>query len=246
MKYFTKQWYRDTILAEICFQMRSSSKAEQFSEKYFASLYEAQKKWFVKNEKRIAKHTKSQFDPAAAEAAFEENYNENLAFIKENLPAEILEKVADVRVLAMGSAGYDVLHAVTRFCGQVNRRCEAVKDQYDGEVEKLAEKMGWDKINALNMLSNAPIGSIEMREDGCCVIKTTAEYTDIACKVTLFSAKVALCDPSLVGATVLHHELLPSEDGLELNLLCQTPDFKSAEFSAVMEDLDIEEIFGNQ
>ena len=56
MKYFTKEWFDDTILAGMCFQVRKSAKAETFSEKYYLSLYKDQKKWFVKNEKYIAKH----------------------------------------------------------------------------------------------------------------------------------------------------------------------------------------------
>ena len=56
MKYFTKEWFDDTILAGMCFQVRKSAKAESFSEKYYLSLYKGQKKWFIKNEKYIAKH----------------------------------------------------------------------------------------------------------------------------------------------------------------------------------------------
>lgn len=242
MKYFTKEWYNDTILAEVCFQMRSTSQADKFSEKHFKSLYEGQKKWFMRSEKLIAKQNKVKFDAEAAKAAFEANYNENLEFIKANIPADILAKVADVRVLAMGSASYEVFHEITRYCGQVNRRCEAVKEEYDGEVEKLAEKLGWYKINSLNWMLNAPIKAAEGDEDGNFIIKTSSEYTDIACKVTLSGAESVLSPDELVGAVVLHLEALPADELIEFNLLCTTAGGKSVEFSAKAADIEVEEI----
>ena len=246
MKYFTKEWYNDTILAEMCFQIKHTSNAEKLSEKYFNSLYKAQKKWFIKNQKRIAKFTRSPFDPVAAEAAYEASFNENLEFVKNNLPSEILDKVADLRVLAMGSASYDVTQAITRFCGKINRRCEAVKEEYDGEVEKLAESLGWYKINLLNMLSNAPIIRAETIDGGAFVLETSAEYTEISCRVTLSDAKVTELGEALVGATVLHFDILPAGDGrLELNLLCQSAEGKSTLFSAQMADIEIEETTGS-
>lgn len=244
MKYFTKEWYKDTILAEMCFQIKHTSNAEKFSEKYFNSLYKAQKKWFVKNEKHIARFTKTAFDPVAAESAFEASFNENLEFVKTNLPAEILEKVADVRVLAMGSASYDVTQAITRFCGQVNRRCEAVKEDYDAEVEKLAETMGWYKINLLNMLNNAPLTLAESDSEGNFILETSPEYTEIACRVTLTSPEILECDENLVGAQILHFEILPNgeNDRVRLNLLCRTPNENFVFFSATASDALCEEI----
>ena len=243
MKYFTKEWYKDTILAEMCFQLKHTSNAEKFSEKYFNSLYKAQKKWFVKNEKRMAKFAKTSFDLSAAEAAFDANFNENLEFVKANLPAEILEKVADIRVLAMGSASYDVTHAITRFCGQVNRRCEKIKEEYDSEVEKLAENIGWYKINSLNMLSNAPITLAENDNDGNFTLETSPEYTEIACRVTLSSPEASEVDARLVGAQILHFEILPENEGkIALNLLCRTADDAFVFFAATAKDFEVSEI----
>ena len=242
MRYFTKEWYNDTVLAEVCFQMRSTSHADKFSEKHFNSLYEGQKKWFMRSEKIIAKQNKVKFDAAAAEAAFAASYNENLEFIKKNIPSEILEKVADVRVLAMGSASYEVFHEITRYCGQVNRKCEAVKAEYDGEVEKLAERIGWYKINCLNWLLNAPVSAAEIGEEGNFVLTTSPDYTDIACKVTLSGAQEVLCPDELIGATVLHLELLPVGELLEFNLLCMTPSGKSVELSAKAVDIETEDV----
>ena len=243
MKYFTKDWYNDTVLAEMCFQVKHSSKAAKFNEKYFQSLYNAQKNWFVKNEKRTAKYTGTSFDPKAAEAKFDENFNENLEYVKTKLPADILENVADIRLLAIGTATYDVTQAIVRFCGQVNRRCEAVKSNYEEENEKVAERIGWYKVNTLNFITNAQIISAHKDGDNF-VITTSAEYTGIACEVTLKNAKIARCDELVIGSATLFIELLPTENEneLELNLLCSDENGKSCEFSATAEDIEIEEL----
>lgn len=244
MRYFTKEWYHDTILAEMCFQIKKTSRASRFSESFFQYLYKAQKKWFINNQKHIARFNKTPFDLAAAEATYEANYNENLEFVKANIPSEILEKVADIRVLAMGSADPEITDEITRFCGKINRKCEKVTEEYDEKVEKLAESIGWYKINSLNKLANAEIIEAKADEDGIFILRTSPEFTDIACKVTLTAAEVSECDERLVGATVLHFEILPAQkDGcIELNLLCSTPDDKSILFSAVASDIDCEEI----
>ena len=152
MKYFTKEWYHDTILAEMCFQLKKTSRAAKYSDSFFEYLYKSQKKWFINNQKHVAKFNRTPFDMAAAEAAYEANYNENLEFVKNNIPKEILDKVADIRVLSMGSATGEVVDEITRFCGKVNRKCEKISEDYDEKVEKLAERIGWYKINRLNKM----------------------------------------------------------------------------------------------
>ena len=243
MRYFTKEWYNDTLLAEMCFQIKKTSRASKFSESFFQYLYKAQKKWFINNQKHVARFSKVKFDLAAAEAAYDANYNENLEFVKANIPQEILEKVADVRVLAMGSASPEITDEITRFCGKINRKCEKVSEDYDEQVEMLAERIGWYKVNSLNKLANAQIVETK-EEDGAFIIRTSPEYTDIACEAVLKNAAVAEADERLVGAVVLHFEILPAdkEGFVELNLLCRAEDDKSVLFSAVAEDVDCEEI----
>ena len=240
MKYFTKEWFDDTVLAGMCFQIRKSAKAEAFSEKYYLSLYKDQKKWFIKNEKYIAKHNKVKFDPAVAEAAFEANNQENLDYIKANLPSEILNKVADIRVLALGSASAEVTDAITRFCGNVNYRCEKVAEEYHSEVEKLADKLGWDKINLLDHLLNSAVELCQADENGNFAFATSAEYTGVPCRVDLIGARVTKCDEGLIGSAVANVEILPSESGaLIFSALCQKLDGTMIEFSAEMQDIEV-------
>jgi hypothetical protein len=239
MKYFTKEWYKDTIVAEMCFQMNSSRKASVFSEKYFESLYRDQKKYFIKDRKRIAKYSNTPFDASAAELEFEANYRENTDFVKENIPAEILEKVADLRVLALGTVEYDILQEITRYCGRVHRRCEKVSDEYDAAVEQLAETLGWEKINLLNRLANSAVITAEGDSEDF-VFATSAEYTGVPCRVKLIGAKSVTIEDGLIGSMLAQFEILPADEGmLSFSALCLKEDGSLVEFSAEMKDLEV-------
>lgn len=245
MKYFTKEWYHDSLVAQMCFQIRKDFKAAKHSDKYFHSLYEAQKSWFVKHMKRAAKHTRSQFDLVAAETEFEANYQENLEFVRSSLPSEILEKVADVRVLALGCAEQDILLEITRYCGQINRKCEKISEDYDAIVENIAAQVGWYKINSLNKLSNAPVLKADLATPNRWVIETSPEVTEIACKLTLIDPQNRCEDTaSLEGLTILYFELLPAEHDAKwtFSMLCERKDQSLVEIEIAISDFEIEEL----
>jgi hypothetical protein len=219
MNYFTPEWYNDTIVAEMCFQLRKTGKAAAFSEKFFERLYAVEKRAFLKHSKRAAKFEKRTFDAVTAGEQFDANYEENLAFVKKNLPEELLATVADVRVLALGSADYDVAYAITRYCGQINRKCESVETQYQSELEAIAEKLGWVTVNSLEYLVGAPIASVE-QVDGAVLITTSPEYSGNAYRVELADGVIDGDARGAVGSTIIKHELTQSDDGFCLGLLC--------------------------
>lgn len=241
MRYFTAEWYRDTVLAEMCFQLRKTQKAVVFSEDFFQKLFKTEKKAYLKHSKRVAKFEKTEFDTSKAERKFEQSYLENLEFVQSNLPQSILSQVKDVRVLALGSADYDTAQEITRFCGQVNRRCEHVCDEYDKQLEKIAENIGWLKINSLNMLIGAPISSIAL-SDGAITVTTSSEYTGIAARVVLKNANVAESNENIVGTVIQKHELIYDDGTLSFGLLCIDECGEPQVFSAKMSDIEIEEI----
>lgn len=242
MKYFTEEWHRDTILAEMCFQVRKNSKASKFSEKYFQLLYADQKKWYIRHLKHAARFMREKFDADKAGAEFDANYHENLEFVQNSLPLSILNNVKDIRVLALGVAEHDVVQEITRFCGQVNRRCESVRAEYDRTLEELAEEIGWYKINSLNMLANAPVEKID--GENTIVIETSNIYTDIACRVIFTDAQTQGIFEEIVGSTVRYFEILKGENEkkYQLNMLCERSDGSFVSLSIQMNDIDIEEI----
>ena len=219
MKFFTTEWYNDTIVAEMYSQLRKTQKAAEFSDKFYEKLRKIENKAFLRYYKRIARFSRQKFDAVAAQKQFDSNYEENLAFIKANLPAEILENVKDVRVLALGSAEYSVVAQIERFCGQMNRKCKAVESQYDEQLEKVAEITGWEVVNSLDLLVGSPIESIT-ENDGSIVITTSPELVGASYTAELVCASKVSQPESTLGALITKHELTTDDGGMSFGLLC--------------------------
>jgi hypothetical protein len=234
MKFFTPEWYNDTIVADMHSQMRKTQSAAEFSEKFYEKLYKLEKKAFLRHSKRAAKFSREKFDAMAAEKQFDANYEENLAFVKANLPAEILDRVKDIRVLALGSAEYDVAADIERFCGRVQRECKAVEAAYDEELENVATIVGWDTIHALDTLIGSPIESVNVCDNGKITVVTAGDPEYPSYTVTLDGAQMLTPDVSVMGAVIAQHELTRGENGLLLGILCvgESAGAVACEFSA--------------
>ncbi len=244
MKYFTPEFQNDVVISEMCFQVRKTQKAAVFSEKFYEKLYILEKKAYLKHCKRAAKFEHRGYDEAAASKEFDANYEENLQYVKANLPDELLSRVADIRVLALGSVTYEMADELTRFCGRIDRKCKKIEDEYDCELERVAELTGWYTVNLLNYLIGAPIADIR-EEDGKIVLVTSGEYTGNAVKITLHDAKMIKRDSGLVEATILRHELTLSEDaqkGFSFSLLCSSGDGSLCTLSILSSNIEADEL----
>lgn len=198
--------------------MRKTQNAAQFSEKFFHKLYKLEKKAFLRYYKRAARFQRIPFDSAATEHQFDINYEENLAFVKANLPEEILAKVKDVRVLALGSVEYDVATEIERYCGKLKRRCADVEEQYDEQLAEVGDALGWDTVHALDNLIDAQIESCEQVGDDV-VIGLYLEQSRANLTVILRGAKLPENAAKTVGSIVCRHEILKNEDGFTFGLL---------------------------
>ncbi len=244
MKYFTPEFHNDSVLSEMCFQVRKTQKAAVFSEKFYDKLYILEKKAYLKHCKRAAKFEHRRYDEAAASKEFDANYEENLEYVKANLPNELLSRVADIRVLALGSVTYEMADELTRFCGRIDKRCKKTEDDYDSELEKVAQITGWYTVNFLNYLLGAQISDIN-EKNGDIEITTSPEYTGTAVKMILHGAQMLKADDNLVGSAILRHELTLSADSdkrFDFSLLCSSEDSSLCSLSLRANDIEVSEI----
>ena len=238
MKFFTTEWYRDGVTSQIHEPMRKTQNAAQFSEKFFEKLYRLEKKAYVRYYKRAARLQRQLFDAAAAEKQFDLNYEENLAFVKENVPEDILADVKDVRVLALGSVEYDVAARIERYCGKLKKRCRDAEEQYEVQLETVAENIGWDTVNALDNLIDAQIESVEMN-GGDLVIGLFCEETRANLTVILRDAQIPANSQAALGGIVCCHELVSDADALSFGLLCVDESSKPFVVETVAKSVEI-------
>ena len=224
MRYFTKEWYNDTLIADMCFQLRKNESASEFSEKFFERLYAVEERAYTKYCKRNARASKMPYDKNAALQEFAENYKENLEFIKANLPSEILDDVKDERVLALGTATHDIAMRITRFCGKKNRLCEAAEREYNNASEEADEKIGGEAARLVITLVGAKIISLENNGENAILNFIPAQSLD-AKALILKNARIKETDRDLAESTIIKYELLMAEEGgFEFSLLTLAKD----------------------
>ena len=189
-----------------------------------------------------AKFEKRKFDPVESGAEFDKNYEENLAFVKANLPEEILCDIKDLRVLALGSVTYGMAARITRFCGQINNRCEATRRKYEEATDDVVDRMGGCIPPLFRELEGAPISSV-VCDDGYAIVTTSHEYTGTAVKVTLTNPTLMELEDGIEGAMIHKYELLPyGESGIEFSLLAIKEDSSLLTLAFAADSIEIEEI----
>lgn len=238
MKFYTTEWYNNNVTSQMYTQFRKTQNAAHFSEKFFEKLYKLEKKSFVRYYKRAARLERRAFDAAATEKQFDLSYEENLAFVKANLPAEILEKVADVRVLALGSVEYEVAAEIERFCGKLNRLCNNAENEYDEQLDKTAQIVGWDTVHALDNLIDTAVESVE-KTGADVLISLWSEETGATVTVILRDAELPENSECAHGAVVCRHELLVDGERLSFGLLCSDAQAKPVTLESATSRVEI-------
>ena len=259
MKYLTKEWYESAQKPHICFSLKISKKAENFSEEYFEKLYkiketehvnlikkgfdikfedifpeeprgefiiqseEAKKAYFEQREQaRIKFANRPVFSPAHAEQArknFKQLHNKKIDNLKKNLPESILQKVADIRVLALDVSSAEVKREINKYCKQneklVNSSIKAYQKQYEKQF-KINEP---DFAEDLAGLHDAKIISCRRkRNDIVWTIDVAGSFTDVS-KIRMINCKVIKQDTPLHGARYMYDEIYKSGKGYELHFL---------------------------
>ena len=149
MKYFTKEWVELSQTTSIHLNLKNDEHAEFFSDEYFRQLYN-QKLEELSIEEQISSNP---FVDSYTPEQIDENMSKALIYkqkqIEKALPKEMLKKIADIRVFALGKATLEVINAVKQFCEKNNKVVRSTTEQYTNYLKKLAET--YDKNIIMNI-----------------------------------------------------------------------------------------------
>ena len=201
------------MIADMCFQLRKNESAATFSEKFFERLYTVEERAYAKYCKRQSRAAKTGFDKNASRLEFAKNYEDNLAFVRANLPEDILADVKDIRVLALGTATNDIAMRITRFCGKKNRLCEATERSYNNASEEADEKIGGAAASRLISLTGARIAALEKSGDNATLIFYPAQSAETKRLILKDAIVTDDKDGGLNEASVIKYELLVADEG---------------------------------
>ena len=182
---------------------------------------QAKKAYFEQREKaKVIFANRPPFDSEQAKADFEKQFSVRLNMFKENLPDDILQKVADIRVLALGIASQEVKQEITRYCKQNKGRVASARKEYIKtriEYQKQHKELPFDEDIA--SLHDCNVVSCRKRRNS---ITLTFDGNGLFAKVTtirMINCKIIKQDAPLHSARFLYNESYESGDGYEIHFL---------------------------
>ena len=99
MRFLTKEWYQTMTDGSLGVQLRADDRAAVFSEELYQQVRaEKLKEWLADQRENL----EEAYDEAAERQSFAELHSRELEEFQTRTPAQILAKVADIRVLALG------------------------------------------------------------------------------------------------------------------------------------------------
>lgn len=216
MKYFTKEWYAACGAVGYHLDMQVSKHAETFSEEYYHDLFLRRRRTFVKEAKEEAEKWNDSFDKAdkaAAEAEFQTFHENTVKAMERKLPKEILEQVADIRVLALNIATKEVRQQLKEFCEKNEKQLKAVQKAYWEEYcPKVKEAVGEEIQKEFNF-HDSRIIAVEQKEHEL-AFRMEPCFSDVK-KVIFKNYKILEQEGYLLGASWLYQEVHPAEGGNE-------------------------------
>ena len=164
-----------------------------------------------------------ELDPDEEKKNFKRIHRREIARIKETLPDEILNTVADVRVLALGYASPEVKKAISAFCRENRRRTERAISAYRKQFEKTFASDPGSFANGLDLHDCEAISCRRRGNDLVITVDSSEGFSDIS-ELRLKNCAVIEREKPLAGAIFLYEEIYKTPDGYELHFLLSKGD----------------------
>ncbi len=179
----------------------------------------AKKVYFeMREQARLDFENKPAFDPSQEKKNFKQTFQGNVKRLKRNLPDEILQKIADIRVLALDHASADIKKEITAYCKANEKAVEAAQNAYWKEY-KMSFKNG-EPTFAENFGFHDCIVVACRKKGGDIVITldNSGGFTTIN-QITFKNCSILKKDKPLHGAWWLYEEIYKSNGGYEIHAL---------------------------
>ena len=164
----------------------------------------------VRNE--VLKGIQKDVNEATLKAGFADWYQRELGQIEENYPKEILDGVADVRVLALGVVSPEVKKKIDRFVQELEERNQAPIYSYARHKTELLEKHPGSFIEAFGF-HDAVVERVEQRGREL-VLDLMRDYEDAEpVRLRFLDCEIVRMDGGLEGADWLYEEIYEGESG---------------------------------
>ncbi len=245
MKYLTKEWYQKMQNGCLHLCLIEINKAEHFTEEYFYKVYKRQENHdieietflyeIINNEKIYVNYKgstrkqkqkwKKQFlrqdedfklNIEKGKKNFNDSYNRTLKYLESNLPKEILNEVADIRLLALNRCTPKVKKLITEFSKNNDK---FVHECYNNYLIESSKSFGNQSSESYDKISYHD-GFIHICEaiDSDLVIRISDVESGLS-EIIFKNYKLLSDNLAINHATWLYEELYKNENGLEVYVL---------------------------
>lgn len=158
------------------------------------------------------------YDEDAKKADFEERLRQRIRYYETMLPPEILAKVADIRVLALGVCAPAVKRKIARFCAANEAKVDRIRKIYRRYLDAHQEELPPELVESLSF-HDADLKSMEWNGSDL-TLTIEGGMTDTE-RVTFSNAAIILEESGVVGGWWLYEELYRVGGRYELRVLLE-------------------------
>lgn len=162
----------------------------------------------------------SLFDPERERKNFRQKFRNNIKVLKEKLPEEIIDKVADIRVLALNYASAEVKKKITSFCKQNEKNVRSALDAYQRQYRKQFKTKAPAFAEELNLHDCEVRSCRRIGNDVVMTLDNRGGFTNIT-RIRMKNCEVITQDSQLYGAWCLYEEIYKTDEKYEIHFLME-------------------------
>lgn len=133
------------------------------------------------NEKEAVENFEiEEYDEEKLTKQFEENHLDAIDYLKNNLPKEILEEVADIRVLALDKSSKNIKKKIEKYCNENEKIANKTMKSYEKYFETIQDKLPQKILEDYEFHDCEIISIDKVKDDIVFTLDNSGGFTDIS------------------------------------------------------------------
>ncbi|MHC1694943.1 MAG: DUF4085 family protein [Eubacteriales bacterium] len=201
-----------------------------------AEFEEAKKEYFRMREQAcLSFANKPAFNTENEKKRFKQSFRYNIKHLERNLPNEILQKIADIRVLALNHASADIKKEITAYCKANEKAVESATKLYWNEYKKNFRSGELAFTENFSFHDCKVISCRKKGKDIVLILDNSGGFTAIN-QIILKNCMILKQYTPLHGAWWLYDKIYKTNDGYEIHILLQKNEL--VDFIVIVTDVE--------
>jgi len=155
------------------------------------------------------------FDEEGIKQAFQEQLDWKINYSAKQLPSELLAKIADIRVYALGYCTEEVLEQLMHQSEEIER---VINEATEAALKELQMQHIPEEISSKLNFHDCTVIGIEASNNLVITLNTSGGFTENN-RITFTKPNILLKEDGIIGKHWLYNELYRTDEGYELHVL---------------------------